>query len=351
MAKKAVKKYFSFIILVITILLMIFTFVGLWGGSVNPAGNTARAMLCFALPLIIICNVFLLIFWIIMRRLHWAIIPAIAILSSINYIGTLFQARSLPSDVETQQGIKIATYNVGRFGKEASGFIAQDILMEMINQKVDIICFQEYSDFAEETKNQDKFKKYFPYMAMGKNDMVIFSKYKITSKKIIAFDESNNSALWADVDINGNIVRIFNVHMETTGFNSTLHSAGKMIMQGQQVEDNKILKAIYGNYMVGMIVRAGQATLIANEKRASSKRIILCGDFNDVPYSYVYNTLKGDLEDGFKECGSGWMWTFRGKKKVRIDYILHDKNMKGIAYYTKKLTYSDHIPVFLKIKL
>ena len=351
MAKLAVYKYFSFIILVITIVMMIFTFVGLWGGSENPAGNTAKAMLCFALPLLLIGDFILLVYWMIRRRWHWAVIPAIAILCCWSYIGTLFQLRSQPSDAEAQDGVKIATYNVGRFGKEASGFIAQDILMEMERQNVDILCIQEYSDLAGDSKNQTKFLKYFKYMAMGKGDMVIYSKFPIIDSKNILFEQSNNSALWAHINIKGKQVRIFNVHMETTGINSTLHAAGKMVSNGQDVETNRVLQAIYGNYMMGMMVRAGQATIIANEKHNTSKPKILCGDFNDVPYSFVYNTLRGDMEDGFKECGSGFMWTFRGKKKVRIDYIFNDKNMKGITYYTKVLTYSDHIPVFMKIKI
>ena len=51
MGKLAVQKYFSFMMLIISFLLMIFTFVGLYGGEVPPAGNTARAMLVYALPL------------------------------------------------------------------------------------------------------------------------------------------------------------------------------------------------------------------------------------------------------------------------------------------------------------
>lgn len=199
MAKLAVYKYFSFIILVITIVMMIFTFVGLWGGSENPAGNTAKAMLCFALPLLLIGDFILLIYWMIRRRWHWAVLPAIAILCCWSYIGTLFQLRSQPSDAEAQDGVKIATYNVGRFGKEASGFIAQDILMEMERQNVDILCIQEYSDLAGDSKNQTKFLKYFKYMAMGKGDMVIYSKFPIIDSKNILFEESNNSALWADI--------------------------------------------------------------------------------------------------------------------------------------------------------
>ena len=84
--------------------------------------------------------------------------------------------------------------------------------------------------------------------------------------------------------------------------------------------------------------------------RESEVPIIVCGDFNDVPYSYVYNTMLGDKIDGFKECGSGFMHTFRGgKKMVRIDYIFHDEALKGLTYYKKDLSYSDHYPVFMKL--
>ena len=112
------------------------------------------------------------------------------------------------------------------------------------------------------------------------------------------------------------------------------------------------MNAILGNYTLGLMFRSGQAITIANEKRESDKPIILCGDFNDVPYSFVYNTVKGDLVDGFKECGAGWMHTYRSKNKpVRIDYIFHDESFKGISYYKTELTYSDHYPVFMKIEL
>ena len=55
--------------------------------------------------------------------------------------------------------------------------------------------------------------------------------------------------------------------------------------------------------------------------------------------------------DGFKECGSGWMHTLRGKTPLRIDYIFHDKDYEGLSYYMKELSYSDHYPVFMKIAL
>ena len=153
MGKVAVRKYFSFMMLVITFLLMVFTLIGLFGGEVNPAGNTARAMLVYALPILIIANFVILIYWLVLRKFHWAIMPVIAILSCIPYSGTLFQFGSLDEKADTKPGFKIATYNVALFGRETTGFMAMDILSEMKKQKVDIVCFQEYSDHSGDKKN------------------------------------------------------------------------------------------------------------------------------------------------------------------------------------------------------
>ena len=352
MGKLAVQKYFSFMILIATVMAMIFTLVGLYGGNVNPAGNTARALLVYALPLLIIVNVVLLVYWLIIRRWHWLLLPLITILCCIPYIGTIYQFGSPDELAEKKPGLKIASYNVALFGRETSGFMALDILSEMKKQKVDILCFQEYSDHSGDKVNSESYKEYFPYMVIGQSDMVIYSRYPIVRSKNIPFDMTNNSAMWVEIKINNQVVRVYNAHMETTGINSMLHRAVKAeAATGIEIHSNTLLEAIYGSYTIGMMARAGQANILAMDMRESEVPVIVCGDFNDVPYSYVYNTMKGDLVDGFKECGSGWMYTYRGTKSVRIDYIFHDKIFKGLTYYKKNLTYSDHYPVFMKLEM
>ena len=337
--------------LVVQIIVSIFTIAGLYGGDVNPIGNAARALLVYILPILIIANMLLLVYWLIRRRWLFSLIPIVTLACCIPYSGTIFQF-GFGNDKNSQQsGLTIASYNVAMFNRETSGFIAQDILAEMRRQNVDVLCMQEYNEVSGDKKNSDSYKEYFPYMAVGRNDMVIYSRYPIMNQKTISFEETNNSAMWADIDIKGNEFRVFNVHMQTTGINRTLHQVNKFSKQNQEIDNNRVLKAIYGNYMLGMMFRVGQAITVANERHNSKLPVILCGDFNDVPYSYVYNTLLGDLVDGFKECGKGWMYTFRGKKAVRIDYIFHDKQFKGIDYYKTEITYSDHYPVFMRIAL
>jgi endonuclease/exonuclease/phosphatase family metal-dependent hydrolase len=354
MGKLAVYKYAAAMFLTLQVVVSVFTLVGLFGGNVTPVGNTARAMCVYILPILIAANIVLILYWIIRRKWLFLAIPVLTVACCIPYIGTYYQFSLENPQKNTQNGLKIASYNVAMFKRETSGFMAQDILAEMRRQKVDILCMQEYNEISGDQKNSESYKEYFPYQQVGRSDMVIFSRYPITGSKTILFEETNNSAMWADINVNGKEFRVFNVHLETTGINGTLHRASKtMFQQHQEVDKSRLMNAIVGNYTLGLMFRSGQAITIANEKRESDKPTILCGDFNDVPYSFVYNTVKGDMVDGFKECGAGWMYTYRGMKNkpVRIDYIFHDESIKGLAYYKTDLTYSDHFPVFMKIAL
>lgn len=353
MGKLAVYRYITLMFIVLQIVVSIFTFIGLFGGNSNPVGSTASAMLVYALPILIVCNAILLLVWLLKRNWIVSGVAAFTIICCIPYLLTLYQFGGVESyDANSgKKMLKVATYNVARFGNETSGFMASDVLAEMKKQGVEVFCIQEYNQHSGDRQNSDIYKDYFPYMAKGNDDMVIFSRYPIVKTKNVPFEQTNNSAMWAVVNVGGKRVKVFNVHMETTGFNRTLHQAAKARVNGQNVESNTILQAIYSNYTLGMVVRAGQADIVSAEIAKSREPMVVCGDFNDVPYSYVYNTLLGDMVDGFKECGSGWSYTFRGKKKVRIDYIFHSESIEGVNYYKSELTYSDHFPVFMTLQL
>lgn len=356
MGKKAVKQYFNVVIFGITIILLIFTFVGLYGGTVTPAGHTMRAFTTMVLPFIIVCDFLVLIYWAI-RRSWFVIIPIIPIVCCWNYIGTMFQFGGKPDNVNA--AFTVASYNVRMFNRDGTGVVALDIMNNIQKEGADIVCLQEFDNSmsGDQRSVGEKFKDTYPYQALS-GDMVIMSRFPIKKDKQMPFEMSNNGGMWADVKIDdAHTIRVFNVHMETTGINSTLHRAAKngdiptdsMGIDGLQIS-KKVANNIMDNYVFNSVVRGGQAVTIANEKHNSPYPIVLCGDFNDVPYSYTYNTLLGELNDGFREGGHGYAATYRGAKGLfRIDYIFHAEGMKSEDYYTVDLNYSDHNPVFSKI--
>jgi hypothetical protein len=142
MGKQGVYKYISFMLLLISTLMAVFTLFGLFGGSADPASGTAMAMLVYALPYLLGGNIIMLAYWLIRRRWQWIAIPALPLLCGIPYIGTVYQPGLFNDGETSRSGIKVATYNVAMFSRETSGFKALDILAEMKRQNIDILCIQ-----------------------------------------------------------------------------------------------------------------------------------------------------------------------------------------------------------------
>ena len=60
------------------------------------------------------------------------------------------------------------------------------------------------------------------------------------------------------------------------------------------------------------VKRAKQADLIEASINTSPYPVIVCGDFNDTPCSYAYNTISTTLKDAFVESGNGFGRSYIG---------------------------------------
>ena len=76
--------------------------------------------------------------------------------------------------------------------------------------------------------------------------------------------------------------------------------------------------------------------------------VILVGDFNQTPYSFVYNSFKEIMNNAFETAGNGFGFTYRGSTLffLRIDNQFYDPRLKAIDFKThKQVPYSDHYPI------
>ena len=95
-----------------------------------------------------------------------------------------------------------------------------------------------------------------------------------------------------------------------------------------------------------------QAELFIEHKTQSPHKMVICGDFNNTAYSYVYKEIKGDLKDGFEEAGNGFGRTFDFRYfPVRIDFILVDDSFEVNSFKVYEEKLSDHYPIRAKISL
>ena len=91
---------------------------------------------------------------------------------------------------------------------------------------------------------------------------------------------------------------------------------------------------------------ARAAKIVKAQIAQSPYPAIITGDFNDVPNSNTYFTIKGKLQDCFLEKGFFIGRTFRFiSPTLRIDYILANKSFKVNQFRVIHVPFSDHYPI------
>ena len=98
--------------------------------------------------------------------------------------------------------------------------------------------------------------------------------------------------------------------------------------------------------------RGAQADLAKAEIEKSPYRSVLCGDFNDVPNSYTYFTLKGIRKDAFLQKSLGIGRTYLSlAPTLRIDYILPGNEFDVLQFDMIDENLSDHLLLVSDLKL
>lgn len=354
MGKLAVYKLMYLISIIVTLLIVAVTIVAAFGTKINPNENAWMAILGLGLPALLIVNLILFLYWLLRRRL-WLWFPLVAILANIGYLTSVIQFSS-KGDANGKT-LKVATFNIHNFNNEITGFTAKEIARFMEKEQVDIICFQELTPNMDFNLDSIRavYKNYpFEYIPT-QNDQYrisIFSKYPIVQSKFIPFPRSSNAGMWADINVNGKTIRVFNVHMQTTSLNQARAMLAKQQLRGDSETEKEALDDMTESLENNFKMRATQAAEIRAMIDTTRVPVIVCGDFNDTPASYTYRKLKGDLKDGFRTNGNGYGYTYRGLYGLfRIDYILYSPQLSGVDYYSIDIDWSDHNPVIMELAI
>jgi endonuclease/exonuclease/phosphatase family metal-dependent hydrolase len=237
----------------------------------------------------------------------------------------------------------------------------KNILSSLQELNPDILCLQEFynSDAKNDFHNIDTIlssfstKYYHVEYTVTKYKtnhwgIATFSKYPIVNKgKIIFNTYTNNICIYSDILINGDTVRVYNLHLQSISFTKDEYKFVVDVTEGDEAKDEiAFSKSIVKRLRTAFIRRAGQAEKVVASINSCRYPVILCGDFNDTPASYTYRLLSEKLKDSFIEKGTGFGKTYAGKfPQFRIDYILHSKEMKCNSFFRSNETYTDHYPI------
>lgn len=262
-------------------------------------------------------------------------------------------------------GLKVLTWNVhglGLYDRPVDKKKPEKMFAFIEEQQPDVLCMLEF--YTNNDGSNAKAKKYFEkagykeYRFMYDNDLgakvfignAVFSKYPLSNFKETAIDEYIK-LLQCDVSLpKGQTVRLFVVHLQSF----LLADKEKVMLEEAQksAEQLEKQKAHTKNVLEKMDrayrKRAPQAILARAELDKSPFPVVLCADLNDVPGSYTYQTIRGNLKDAFAEKGKGLGRTYNMiSPTLRIDYIFYnDSALKLIGYQSIPTPeFSDHNPV------
>lgn len=328
-------------------------------GIISPEKFWPLAFVAMGYPIALTLTAIFIIYWLLRRK--WFLFLNIAFLVlKWDYVAATVQFNA--TQKSSSEGMKVMTYNVRLFdyynwskNKNTRHWI-YDFLF---NQQPNILCFQEfYHDNTGYFPTIDTLLEVNSLKHMHVENyteklnkkqlwgMATLSSYPIVNKGRIDFDETyGNLCLYTDLLINNDTVRVYNVHLQSIRIGQKGFAILDELVQKKVLPDASEGKTILRRMINGFHKRAQQAELVKAHIQNCSYPVILCGDFNDVPTSYAYQTLASGMKDSFSERGTGFGNTFVTVPFFRIDNILFTKEFRAINHVVHPYELSDHLAV------
>ncbi|MDP4283104.1 MAG: endonuclease/exonuclease/phosphatase family protein [Bacteroidota bacterium] len=372
MEKPFLRRLTKKIFIISNIVIGIFFLVGANVKYFDPDSWWFLSLFTLALPYLLLLLVLFILFWLLIKP-FWSWISLLVIFISLHAVKNIFPLNfSAGFTLVKQKGnIRIMSWNVEQFDilhHKDHPEVKQE-MFDLINKyDPDIACFQEavageYKkgiNYFPDIKNALHFSDYlYSYQLRDDYDryhhfgILVFSKFPIIRKQTIVNNPNDYNSTFQFIDVlaGNDTLRIFNVHLQSLKFskeNLTYLDSGKIIDNSNITESKSIISKI----KKGIIKRASQAFFIKDEMNHSPYPIIVCGDFNDVPVSYAYETIGAGLQNAFVKRGSGISRTFSSiSPTLRIDNIFADKKFTISQFIRVKKLLSDHFPIIADMKL
>ena len=160
-----------------------------------------------------------------------------------------------------------------------------------------------------------------------------------------------DALMHADLKVGDDTVRVYTTHLQSLQFGKEDY---ERINKIKEAEDGIVSnsKTIFSKLKLAIGHRSMQADIIHEVLGNSPYPIIFCGDLNDVPNSYTYFTVKGNMQDAFIKKGFGIGRTFSAlSPTLRIDYIFADRKFSVKQFNRVAKKYSDHYMLVSDIAL
>lgn len=311
---------------------------------------------------------FLAVYWFIRKR--WIIGSFCIIMLAVSTPNMLRTYCSVPDyeTVHNPDGIRFLSYNVHLFSwfENEKGIDNANKMLDYIAATgSDVVCLQEFLYHNSGTYTlayiKEKLKSY-PYShieVLSHNRRVskciaTFSKYPIVEQKAVKFDVPYHGAIISAINIKGTVYNVVNCYLKSNQLTEQEKDLTPDYIGTKPADKSAqgLISRVYNKLVKASLERCNEAETVAREIEKINRNMIVCGDMNDIPASYVYRTMRGHMKDAmllthsFPNAGV----TFHeGIYNFRIDYFFISDNIKPCEFSIDKQPMSDHYPIQLTV--
>ncbi|WP_172918391.1 endonuclease/exonuclease/phosphatase family protein [Capnocytophaga canis] len=306
-----------------------------------PKRFSIISVLALLTPIVLIVNVLFSIYWLV-RRKKIFLLSTVILLFGYESLTRLFQIFN--TSAEAGNGFSLMSFNVRLFNhyRWHPDRNLKDKIIEFVQkQSADIIVFQEFYNHKKYDIAGYPHKKIITKTPKDNIGHAIFSRFPIINAGSLNFPNTSNNGVFVDIRVQKDTLRIYSLHLES------LHIKPENELINQDKE--RLIKNISRRF----VLQQEQMELFKTHQNTSPYKTIVCGDFNNTAYSYIYRNIRGEnLNDAFEEKGVGFGKSFNFNFfPFRIDYILLDKSLNIQDFNTFSEVLSDHRPMLVKFSM
>ena len=315
---------------------------------ISPEKSGVLSVIALGAPIIYLLDIVIMSYWVIRWRWYRALAMMIVVVAGLFYTPRYYKLdfdRHYNTPFVERRYTKVMTYNVLE-GKKP------ELVAYIEKHNPDILCLQEITTTSENWEALSaKYKTTYTNVGSDANNQIL-SKFRILrSGEIDNLPRKNG--VWADLRVKEDTIRVVSLHLKST---SIRPEDTKFIEEHEYIADKERkdkLNSIVERLVENNRKRAEQSDVIAQFLADSPHKTIVCGDFNDVPLSYTYNTITRGLNDTFSKKASGLFYTYNTRYGLlRIDNILVSPSIEVVSYEVDNdVDFSDHFPVISRVKL
>lgn len=339
--------------------LFFITILSAYGGRVHPDLFPYFSWLTLALPYFAMATALVSTCWLLTGKFFTGGIGAITLVLAWAPISTVFPMHFSSKPKDNNPTFTLLSWNALHSWDQQQNINSREDISKqkgnptfdyIINSGADIVNLQEmFGPDPEETPNTQEFeerlRKVYPYM--GSNNQVefqVFSKYPVSEvQRSPTFLHYRVHTPWGKLNL-------INVHLPSNTLSGTEREVMSQLLSIKKSEEavTELKDSIKDKLNKSFSNRSIYAEELTEYIKSVQGPLIVAGDFNDVPESWAYRTIRSTgLKDAYIDTSFGHLITYNQHGfYFHLDQILYRPDpLRALDVSKGRIKSSDHYPL------